>query len=177
MSTGPRARTASTCYRRQPSGFDSRGEREGRNRQTPIVGREGVANGGVYWAIVTGPNGEMSNCQDLWIKVFWWAAMGGSCLVTRSRFRPFALNIDQPRASKLVAAAVAAGLVRRQADQADGRRALLVRTPAVRRLSAQAHAFRRQVFGEAMAGWPAADRAEFARLLTRFVESLAGVTR
>ena len=103
--------------------------------------------------------------------------MGGSCLVTRSRFRPFALNIDQPRASKLVAAAVAAGLVRREADQADGRRALLVRTPAVRRLSAQAHAFRRQVFGEAMAGWPAADRAEFARLLTRFVESLAEVTR
>jgi DNA-binding MarR family transcriptional regulator len=88
-----------------------------------------------------------------------------------------ALDIDQPRASKLVAAAVAAGLVRREADQADGRRALLVRTPAGRRLSAQAHAFRRQVFGEAMAGWPAADRAEFARLLTRFVESLAEVTR
>jgi DNA-binding MarR family transcriptional regulator len=88
-----------------------------------------------------------------------------------------ALNIDQPRASKLVAAAVAAGLVRREADQADGRRALLVRTPAGRRLSAQAHAFRRQVFGEAMAGWPAADRTEFARLLARFVESLAEVTR
>jgi DNA-binding MarR family transcriptional regulator len=88
-----------------------------------------------------------------------------------------ALNIDQPRASKLVAAAVAAGLVRREADQADGRRALLVRTPAGRHLSAQAHAFRRQVFGEAMAGWTAADRAEFARLLTRFVESLGAVTR
>src|SRR5258708_7608337 len=87
-----------------------------------------------------------------------------------------ALNIDQPRASTLVAAAVAAGQVRREADQADGRRALLVRTPAGRRLSAQAHAFRRQVFGEAMAGWPAADRAEFARLLTRFVESLGTVT-
>jgi DNA-binding MarR family transcriptional regulator len=88
-----------------------------------------------------------------------------------------ALNVDQPRASKLVAAAVAAGLVRREADQADGRRALLVRTPAGRRLSAQVHAFRRQVFGEAMAGWPAADRAEFARLLSRFVASLAEVTR
>src|SRR5262252_4351518 len=87
-----------------------------------------------------------------------------------------ALNIDQPRASKLVAAAVAAGLVRREADQADGRRALLVRTPAGRHLSAQAHAFRRQVFGEAMADWPAADRAEFARLLSRFVQSLATVT-
>src|SRR5690348_8461700 len=88
-----------------------------------------------------------------------------------------ALGIDQPRASKLVAAAVAAGLARREADQADGRRALLVRTPAGRRLSAEVHAFRRQVFGEAMARWPAADRAEFARLLTLFVESLGAVTR
>ena len=88
-----------------------------------------------------------------------------------------ALNIDQPRASKLVAAAVAAGLVRREADQADGRRALLVRTPAGQHLSAQAHAFRRQVFGEAMADWRAADRGEFARLLSRFVESLATVSR
>jgi len=88
-----------------------------------------------------------------------------------------ALDIDQPRASKLVAAAVTAGLVRREADQADGRRALLVRTPAGRHLSAQAHAFRRQVFGEAMADWPAADRTEFARLLTRFVDSLGTMTR
>jgi len=88
-----------------------------------------------------------------------------------------ALNIDQPRASKLVAAAVAAGLVRREADQADGRRALLVRTPAGRRQSAQAHAFRRQIFGEAMSGWPPSDRAQFARLLTKFVDSLGAVTR
>ncbi|ONI79570.1 MarR family transcriptional regulator [Actinosynnema sp. ALI-1.44] len=88
-----------------------------------------------------------------------------------------ALGIDQPRASKLVATAVAAGLVRRKADQADGRRALLVRTPAGRRLSAEVHAFRRQVADQAMAGWPTGDRAEFARLLTRFVESLGAVTR
>jgi hypothetical protein len=44
-------------------------------------------------------------------------------------------------------------------------------------MSAEVHAFRRQVFGQAMADWPAADRAEFARLLARFVESLATVTR
>ncbi|MFF0311051.1 MarR family winged helix-turn-helix transcriptional regulator [Streptosporangium sp. NPDC004379] len=88
-----------------------------------------------------------------------------------------ALNIDQPRASKLVAAAVAAGLVRREADQADGRRALLVRTPAGRRLSEEIHAFRQRIYAEAMSGWPAADRAEFARLLARFVESLGTVTR
>jgi DNA-binding MarR family transcriptional regulator len=87
------------------------------------------------------------------------------------------LGIDQPRASKLVAAAVAAGLVRREADQADGRRALLVHTAAGRRTSAQIHAFRRQIAGDAMAGWSARDRAQFARLLTRFVESLGAATR
>ena len=88
-----------------------------------------------------------------------------------------ALNVDQPRASKLVATTVTAGLVRREADQADGRRALLVRTPAGQQLSAQAHAFRRQIFGEAMSGWPPSDRAQFARLLTKFVDSLGAVTR
>jgi DNA-binding MarR family transcriptional regulator len=87
-----------------------------------------------------------------------------------------ALNVDQPRASKLVAAAVEAGVVRREADQADGRRALLVRTERGSALSEELHRFRRSVFATAMADWTDADRAAFARLLTRFVESLAGMT-
>lgn len=84
-----------------------------------------------------------------------------------------ALNVDQPRASRLVAAAVEAGMVRREADQADGRRTLLVATAAGRAVSERVHGFRRSVFAEAMAGWPAGDRAEFARLLTGFVDALA----
>lgn len=84
-----------------------------------------------------------------------------------------ALRVDQPRASRMVAAAVEAGLVRRQADQSDGRRALLVRTARGRALSEQVHEFRRSVFAEAMSGWSASDRATFARLLTRFVAGLA----
>jgi DNA-binding MarR family transcriptional regulator len=87
-----------------------------------------------------------------------------------------ALNVDQPRASKLVAAAVEAGLVRREADQTDGRRALLVRTERGATLSEELHRFRRSIFARAMADWTAPDRAAFARLLTRFVESLAGMT-
>jgi DNA-binding MarR family transcriptional regulator len=87
-----------------------------------------------------------------------------------------ALNVDQPRASKLVAAAVEAGVVRREADQADGRRALLVRTERGSALSEELHRFRRSVFATVMADWTDADRAAFARLLTRFVESLAGMT-
>ena len=87
-----------------------------------------------------------------------------------------ALNVDQPRASKLVAAAVEAGLVRREADQADGRRALLVRTERGTTLSEELHRFRRSIFATAMSDWTDADRAAFARLLTRFVEALAGMT-
>jgi DNA-binding MarR family transcriptional regulator len=87
-----------------------------------------------------------------------------------------ALNVDQPRASKLVAAAVEAGLVRREADQADGRRALLVRTERGTTLSQELHRFRRSIFATAMSDWTDADRAAFARLLTRFVESLAAMT-
>jgi DNA-binding MarR family transcriptional regulator len=87
-----------------------------------------------------------------------------------------ALNVDQPRASKLVAAAVQAGLVRREADQADGRRTLLVRTERGNTLSEELHRFRRSIFAMAMSDWTDADRAAFARLLTRFVESLAGMT-
>src|SRR5437762_9004581 len=56
------------------------------------------------------------------------------------------LNVDQPRASKLVAAAVEAGLVRREADQADGRRAPLVRTERGNALFEDLHRFRRSVF-------------------------------
>jgi DNA-binding MarR family transcriptional regulator len=83
-----------------------------------------------------------------------------------------ALHIDQPRASKLVAAAVSAGLVRRKADQTDGRRALLVRTRAGRAVTDEIHRFRRAAFAAAMSDWSDADRAAFARLLTAFVGAL-----
>lgn len=84
-----------------------------------------------------------------------------------------ALNVDQPRASRLVAAAVQAGLVRREADQADGRRAPLVTTVAGQALLEEVHQFRRSTFSAAMAGWSDTERADFARLLARFVEALS----
>jgi DNA-binding MarR family transcriptional regulator len=83
-----------------------------------------------------------------------------------------ALGVDQPRASKLVAAAVAAGLVRREADQLDGRRINLVLTQAGHDRLAAVHAFRRTRFAEAMTEWPESDKETFAVLLTRFVAGL-----
>ncbi|MER7005857.1 MarR family winged helix-turn-helix transcriptional regulator [Dactylosporangium sp. NPDC000555] len=83
-----------------------------------------------------------------------------------------ALDVAQPRASKLVAAAVEAGLIRREADQRDGRRALLARTVAGRELCERVHRSRRGRFARATEHWTAAERATFAQLLTRFVEGL-----
>ena len=87
------------------------------------------------------------------------------------------LGVDQPRASKLVAAAVEAGFVRRLADQADGRRILLVRTAAGRAMSDKVHQFRRSVFATAMSSWSRTDQATFAQLLTRFVQALGDLSR
>jgi DNA-binding MarR family transcriptional regulator len=82
------------------------------------------------------------------------------------------LGVDQPRASKLVAAAVTAGLLRREPVQDDGRRTRLVLTAAGRARLDAVHAFRRERFGAAMAGWERAEQATFAALLDRFVAAL-----
>ncbi|MFC5995290.1 MarR family winged helix-turn-helix transcriptional regulator [Pseudonocardia hispaniensis] len=83
-----------------------------------------------------------------------------------------ALGVDQPRASKLAAGAVEAGLVRREAEQHDGRRSRLELTAAGRERLAAVHRHRRARFAAAMDGWTPAERMEFARLLTRFVAGL-----
>lgn len=83
-----------------------------------------------------------------------------------------ALGVDQPRASKLVAAAVGAALVRRQADQADGRRTNLVLTAAGQAQLEVVHNYRRERFAAAMDDWTEDERDTFAALLTRFVTAL-----
>lgn len=83
-----------------------------------------------------------------------------------------ALGVDQPRASKLVAAAVSAGLVRREADQADGRRTNLVLSADGRRQLDVVHGFRRERFAAAMDDWTPDERKLFADLLTRFLSAL-----
>jgi DNA-binding MarR family transcriptional regulator len=88
-----------------------------------------------------------------------------------------ALGIDQPRASRLATQAHDAKLLRRTADQSDGRRSPLVLTPAGRRALERAQTFRRRIVTEALAGWQANDRATLARLLTRFVDDIVSVAR
>jgi DNA-binding MarR family transcriptional regulator len=82
------------------------------------------------------------------------------------------LGIDQPRASKLAGEAVAAGLLRRVADQHDGRRSLLELTSGGRAYLEQVHQYRRSQFAAALSGWTEQERETFADLLTRFTAAL-----
>jgi len=82
------------------------------------------------------------------------------------------LGLDQPRASKLAGQAIAVGLLRRVADQHDGRRSLLELTAGGRAYLDQVHQYRRRQFAQAMSGWTDQERDTFADLLTRFVTAL-----
>ena len=86
------------------------------------------------------------------------------------------LDVDQPRASRLAGLALDASLLRREADQRDGRRSLLTLTTGGDEVLARIHDFRRRVVAEATRGWSHEDRAAFARLLPRFVHDLSALT-
>lgn len=89
----------------------------------------------------------------------------GAVTITRVAER---MDLDPSRASRVVAAAVASGHVARVASQQDGRRVGLELTAAGRTLVDRIHTFRQRRFAEAMQTWTPDERAEFARLLTRF---------
>ena len=83
-----------------------------------------------------------------------------------------ALGVDQPRASRLVAQAVSLGLLKRVADQHDGRRAVLHLTADGRKAVSTARTGRRNAMADAMGDWTDTERADFARLLQRFVDAM-----
>ena len=82
------------------------------------------------------------------------------------------LAVDQPRASKLARLAVSAGLLRRLADQQDGRRSTLQLTADGTGYLDAVHRYRQSRFAAAMEDWTDPERAAFADLLTRFVTAL-----
>ena len=82
------------------------------------------------------------------------------------------LGIDPSRASRQVARAVARDLVRRRAEQADARKVVLEVTAKGAGLQAKGSALTRGRIAAALAGWPAAERARFARQFTRFASAM-----
>ncbi|HEY8481546.1 MAG TPA: MarR family transcriptional regulator [Spirillospora sp.] len=81
------------------------------------------------------------------------------------------LGVDASRGSRIVAEAVKAGYVRRVASQEDGRRIHLELTPAGQAVVDATRRTRAEHLAKAMAGWTDDERAEFARLLARFVHA------
>ncbi|MGH3240255.1 MAG: MarR family winged helix-turn-helix transcriptional regulator [Spirillospora sp.] len=84
------------------------------------------------------------------------------------------LGVDASRGSRIVAEAVKSGYVRRVASQEDGRRIHLELTPEGRKVVEATRRTRQEHFAEAMSGWTDDERAEFARLLARFVHGYDG---
>jgi len=80
------------------------------------------------------------------------------------------IGVDQPRASRLVAAAVSAGHVRREPDPHDARRAILVITESGRDALRSLLGRRRGAVERALEGFSEAERAQFAELFARFAE-------
>jgi DNA-binding MarR family transcriptional regulator len=81
------------------------------------------------------------------------------------------LGVDASRGSRIVAEAVKSGYVRRVASQEDGRRIHLELTDAGRSVVEATRRTRQEHFAKAMSGWTEEERAEFARLLARFVHT------
>lgn len=82
-----------------------------------------------------------------------------------------AIGVDQPRASRLVQQGVDTGLVRREADPDDARRTRIALTDRGHSLVHGFRGARRDTISTALAGFTDAERAEFARLLTRFADA------
>ena len=77
------------------------------------------------------------------------------------------LGLDRSNASRMLAEAVAAGLVTKTASAEDARRTELGITPAGHELLAAARAWQDEAFARLVAGWPAADARRLAGYLKR----------
>lgn len=82
------------------------------------------------------------------------------------------LGIEPSRASRMTAAAIRAGLVRRIASQADGRSSHLELTPEGSKGLEMIRRFRMKFFAQLMSDWSDQECAEFGRLLIRFTDLL-----
>lgn len=78
------------------------------------------------------------------------------------------IGVDQPRASRLVAFGVKAGLLRKAPDPSDARRAIIELTDAGREAMAAARARRRSSLDRGLAGFTPEEAEQFATLLERF---------
>lgn len=82
------------------------------------------------------------------------------------------LGIEPSRTSRMTAAAIRAGLVRRIVSQSDGRRSHVELTSEGSKALEMMRRFRVRFFAQLMSDWSDRECAEFGRLLIRFTDSL-----
>lgn len=82
------------------------------------------------------------------------------------------LDVHPSRASRMVKAAIRAGLALRVASQGDGRKSCLELSPRGREIVKAIRGARARYFAIRMKGWPRSDRRDFGRLLVLFAEHL-----
>jgi DNA-binding MarR family transcriptional regulator len=85
------------------------------------------------------------------------------------------LGVDPSVGSRMVSDSIKAGYLKRAASQQDGRRTVLELTPEGSELMARFRRFQREAFEYITADWPERDRLEFARLMLKYVDALAGL--
>lgn len=85
-----------------------------------------------------------------------------------------AIDVDQPRASRLVQQCVQLDLVRREADPDDARRTRVAVTDAGRRVVRGFRGERREAIAQALESFTEAERTELARLLAKLADNLNG---
>ena len=86
-----------------------------------------------------------------------------------------ALSMDRTAVSRLAAACVSQGLVKRVASQTDGRSITLRLTTRGREVLRQSRQQQRQAFEYITSGWDAQERMQFARLLHKYVAATAAL--
>ena len=82
------------------------------------------------------------------------------------------LNLDGSTVTRQVSAMQRDGLIRREADPRDGRGTVVAPTAAGLRRMADVSTARREAYGEILATWSPADRADLAAMLGRLNDAL-----
>ncbi|MCM2387222.1 MarR family winged helix-turn-helix transcriptional regulator [Streptomyces albipurpureus] len=83
------------------------------------------------------------------------------------------LAVDPSVASRMVSDCISAGYLVRAASQRDGRRTILVLTDEGLEMLSRFRSHQRAAYERITLDWPAQERLEFARLLIKYVDSIA----
>ena len=81
------------------------------------------------------------------------------------------VHSDPSTVSRQTASLVAAGLLERHSDPADGRASLLALTPAGQAVTAEHDRARADFYAQVLDGWTPAELRQFGALLARFTAS------